>query len=144
MAIVSITTTSGAIPPEDRPQLAAELARLTYAAEGFGDSALAPKLTWTFFDERPSLAFSTGAGEPAVALYYLQVTTLSGALDGAAKQQLSAGLTSTILAREGCPPVPENLNRIWVRFMDVADGDLVVGGESTSLSGLKALVAQAG
>lgn len=144
MAIVHITTTYGAVPPEEQITLAAELGALTYAAEGFLGSRMASTLTWTFFDERPSRAFQLAAGDPAAPLYYLQVTTLAGALDTTAKQKLGEALTRALIAREGRSLTPDNLTRVWVRFIDVTDGDLIVGGESTSLAGLKALVAQAG
>lgn len=142
MAIVNLVTTHGAVPPEDRSRLAVELATLTYEAEGFAGSTMAPTLSWTFLDEQPSRAFSTGAGDPAAALYYVLVTVLAGAIDKSAKQKLGESITSALLAREGSPPTPENRNRIWVRFLDVADGDLIVGGEATSLQSLKALIAQ--
>ena len=141
MAIVHITTTNGAVPPDERARLAEDLAKLTYEAEGFAGSAVAPAICWTFFDERPERAFATGAGDPAGPLYYLQVTALAGAIDKGAKQTLGEALTLALLAREGVEPVPEDRNRVWVRFMDVDDGDLIVGGQATSLDTLKAFVA---
>lgn len=141
MAILNITTTQGAVPSENWPSLAAELARLTYEAEGFAGSTVAPALCWTFFDERPRGAFTTGAGDPQAALYYLTVTAMAGAMDPAAKHRLGADITAALLAREGSPSTPEHRNRVWVRFIDVADGDLVVGGEPGSLAALKALAA---
>lgn len=144
MAIVSITTTHGAVATENRSQLATKLASLTYEAEGFAGSTTAPTVCWTFFDEREIGAFSTGAGEPTAALYYVQVTVLADAIDKSGKQKLGQAITSTLLAQEGSLSTPEARNRIWVRFIDVVDGDLIVGGESTSLSGLKALIASAG
>jgi hypothetical protein len=143
MAIVDVITTHGAVPVVDRSRLAAILATLTYEAEGFAGSAVAPTLSWTFFDERPSRTFSTGAGEPSSALYYVKVTALAAAMDKTAKQKLGERITLALLAQEGSSPTPENRHRIWVRFIDVVDGDLIVGGESTSLAGLKALIAQA-
>lgn len=144
MAIVHITTTHGAVPPEERASLAANLATLTYEAEGFAGSAVAPTLCWTFFDERPGRTFSTGAGDPAEALYYVTVTILAGVMDKSAKRELGADITTAVLAREGGSPTAENRNRVWVRFIDVADGDLIVGGEATSLASLRALAAGAG
>ena len=143
MAIVHITTTHGAVPFEDRPRLTTELAALIYEAEGFAGSTVAPTLCWTLFDEKPSRAFSTGAGDPAAALYHVLVTALAGALDESAKRRLGGSLTSALLRQEDVPLTPENRGRIWVQFVDIADGDLIVGGEPTSLAGLKALVAQA-
>lgn len=141
MAIVHITTTHGAIPPYAQPALAAELGALTYAAEGFAGSRMAATITWTFFDERSSGAFRMAAGEPPAPLYYLLVITLAGALDKPAKQKLGKALTRALIEREDKPLTADNLNRVWVRFIDVPDGDLIVGGESTSLASLKALVA---
>lgn len=134
----------GPCPPDKRAGLGIELATLTYQAEGFAGSTAAPTLCWTFFDERPAGAFSTGAGNPGAALYYVLITALADILDKAAKQDLGHSITTVLLAREGCPQTPENRNRVWVRFTDVADGDLIVGGEATSSASLKALVAQAG
>lgn len=99
-------------------------------------------LSWTFFDERTSGAFSTGAGDPAAALYYVQVTSMAGAIGKTGKQKLGESVTSALLALEGSARTPENLNRVWVRFVDVADGDLIVGGEAGSLAHLKALIAE--
>jgi len=142
MAIVSVTTTQGAVSPEVWVPLAEELATLTYEAEGFAGSAVAPTVCWTFLDERPRHAFSTGAGDPAAALYYVEVTVLSGSVDKSGKHKLGEAITLALLAREGVPATAENLNRVWVRFSEIADGDLIVGGESTSLAGLKELIAQ--
>lgn len=144
MAIVNVITTHGAVPPDQHSDLGIELAALTYEAEGFAGSSAAPALCWTFFDARPARAFSTGAGDPAAPLYYVRITALAGILDKPAKQRLGENITAALLRREGCPPTPESRNRIWVRFIDVADGDLVVGGEATSSAGLKALIAEAG
>ncbi|MBP0457004.1 tautomerase family protein [Streptomyces montanisoli] len=76
-------------------------------------------------------------------LYYVEITTLSGALDTNAKHNLEHAITTAILELEGSRDrqQPNDLNRVWVRFFDVPDGDLIVGGESTSLAGLRALVA---
>ena len=144
MAMLHITTTHGAVPADRQAALAAELGALTYAAEGFAGSRMAATLTWTFYDEQPSGTFQLAAGDPAAPLYYLQVTILAGAIDKAGKQRLGEALTQALIAQEGRPPTPDNSTRIWVRFIDVTDGDLIVGGESTTLAGLKALVAQAG
>ena len=144
MAIVNVITTHGALPPDKRADLGIELAALTYQAEGFAGSTAAPTLCWTFFDERPAGVFSTGAGDPAAALYYVLITALAGILDKPAKQELGNSVTTALLAREGCPQTPENRNRVWVCFTDIADGDLIIGGEATSSASLKALVAQAG
>lgn len=144
MAIINVITTHGAVLLEQRPDLGVKLAALTYEAEGFAGSSLAPTLCWTLFDERPAGAFSTGAGDPDAPLYYVLVTALVSVLDKPAKQRLGESITAALLAREGCPPTPENRNRVWVRFTDVADGDLIVGGEATSSVSLRALVAQTG
>jgi phenylpyruvate tautomerase PptA (4-oxalocrotonate tautomerase family) len=144
VAIVDITTTHGAVATGDRARLATELAALTYEAEGFAGSAVAPAVCWTFFNEGDPGAISTGAGLPAAALYYIQVTVLADAIDKSRKQKLGEAITSTLLAYEAQPVTPDDRNRVWVRFIDVVDGDLVVGGQSTSLIGLKALVAAQG
>lgn len=141
MAIVSVITTNGAVPGGDRESLGVELAKLAYEAEGFAGSSIAPGLCWTFFDERPLGAFSTGAGDPGAALYYVVITAMAGIMDVAAKRGLGAAITEALLDREGGPSTPEDRNRVWVRFVDVADGDLVIGGEPGSLAHLKALVA---
>ena len=141
MAIIHIITTYGAVPLEDRPSLTKELATLVYEAEGFAGSAVAPTLCWTLFDEKLSRAFSTGAGDPATALYYVMVTGLAGAIEQSAKRKLGESIASALLTREGNLLTPENLDRIWVQFIDIADGDLIVGGRSTSLVGLQALIA---
>ena len=141
MAVVNVITTHAAVPPEVRSSLAAKLAAFTYEAEGFAGSTVAPTVCWTFFDERPAGAFSTGAGDPTAALYYVQVTVLAGAIDTSGKHRLGKRITSELLAQEGSPSTSDNRNRVWVRFLDVADGDLIVGGEPASLAGLKELVA---
>jgi len=61
------------------------------------------KLSNCLLDEQPSRAFSTGAGDPAAALYYVLVTVLAGAIDKSAKQKLGESITSALLAREGSP-----------------------------------------
>lgn len=143
MAIVKITTTHGAVPPSDQPALAEKLATLTYEAEGFAGNGIAPTICWSFFDEQPARAFATAAGEPDAPLYYIGVTALKGTMDMMAKQRLGGAITSALLEQEGSAETLMNLNRIWVRFVDVDDGDLIVGGRSTSLTSLKALVAGA-
>jgi len=140
MAIVSVITTLGAVSPEVRLPLAEELAALACEAEGFAGSAVAPNVCWTFFDERQRHAFWTGAGDPGAALYYVRVTVLAGSVDKSGKHELGEAITLALLAREGVPATAENLNRVWVRVSDIADGDLIVGGESTSLAGLKELI----
>ena len=143
MAIVRVTTTHGAVPPGERARLTADLATLTYEAEGFAGSTVAPTVCWTFFDEQPAHAFATGVGEPSAALYYVTVTALAGALDKAVKRKLGGDITSALLALDGTSPTPDDRGRVWVRFAEIANGDLIVGGEATSLASLKALVAQA-
>ena len=114
MAIIHITTTHGAVSPEERASLAANLATLTYEAEGFAGSAVAPTLCWTLLDERPRHAFSTGAGDPAEALCYVTVTILAGAMDWSAKRKLGADITAAVLARKGGSPTPENRKQpLW-------------------------------
>lgn len=115
MAIVQLITTHGAVPADGRARLSIELAKLTNEAEGFAGSSRAPALCWTFFEEQPRDAFSTGArsgGAPLLRHYH--------------HARHRAAL--------------EERSRVWVRFIDVADGDLIVGGESTSLAGLRALI----
>ena len=141
MAIISITTTAGAVSPEARPHIAKEIAALTSVAEGFAGSAIAPELCWTFFNDRPHGAFSTGAGEPPHPLYYVEITILRGAIDRSAKESLGAAITSALLSREIAPPIPRQPGRVWVRYSEVSDGDLIVGGRATSLAGLRAFVA---
>lgn len=142
MAIINVVTTQGAVAPARRDVLAVELARLTYEAEGFAGSKLAPRLCWTFFEEKPGNSFSTGAGAPPAPLYYVRITALAGALNKATKQKLGMEITLALLAGEE-GHMAEDLSRVWVCFNDVLDGDLIVGGDSTSLLGLRELVAQA-
>jgi phenylpyruvate tautomerase PptA (4-oxalocrotonate tautomerase family) len=144
MAMVTITTTNGAVPPPERSALAAKLATLTYEAEGFAGSAVAPTVCWTLFDDRPHRAFTTGAGDPAAPLYYVEVTIIAGVMDKSTKHWLGESITSVLIAREADPTIAHDLGRVWVRFVEVADGDLIVGGESTSLASLKELIAQGG
>jgi phenylpyruvate tautomerase PptA (4-oxalocrotonate tautomerase family) len=143
MAIVNLITTRAAISQNERQTLSSRLATLTYEAEGFAGSAVAPSICWTLFTEHAAGAFSTGAGEPTLPLYYIEITTLSGALDTTAKHNLGHAIATAILELEGSRDrqQPNDLSRVWVRFFDVPDGDLIVGGESTSLAGLRALVA---
>jgi hypothetical protein len=144
MALIQITTTVGAIGAGNRQVLAQSLARLVYTAEGFGESKLAPALTWATFEEWPALSMLSGSGAHAAPLYYVRVTSLAHAIDKTAKQQLGADLTQALLAAEGTALTADNASRVWVQFIDVADGDLVVGGHAASLQGLRHLVAQAG
>ena len=140
MAIVDVITTQGALASRDRARLSTELAAMTVAAEGFAGSAVAPGLCRTFFEERPLGAFSTGAGEPPAPLYHVTVSALQGAIAGAAKRELGRRITGLLLAAES-PGSTDEASRVWVRFIEIADGDLVVGGEATSLGGLRALIA---
>ena len=145
MAIVHVTSTSGAVAPGERASPAAEPATLTGEAKGFAGSAPAPAPApapcRTSFDERPRHAFPIGAGTPAGVLPYVTITILADAASGFAKRKLDAGIAAAVLGRERCPPVPDNRNRVRVRFIDVAGGDLVAGGEATSLAGRAAAVA---
>jgi hypothetical protein len=126
MTIVSVITTLGAVSPEVRLPLAEELAALTYEAEGFAGSAAAPNMCWTFFDERQRHAFWTGAGETKAALYYVEVTVLAGSVGKSGKYKLGEAITLALLAREGVPATAENINRVCVRFSEIADGDLTL------------------
>lgn len=144
MALIQITTTSGAIAAGTKPALTQSLARLVYTAEGFGDSRIAPELTWATFDELPETSMLAGSGTRSAPLYYVRVTLLTHAIDAPAKQRLGAALTRALMDAEGAAFVPDNAQRVWVRFIGVADGDLVVGGNAASLQGLRELVAQAG
>ena len=94
MAIVEITTTHEAVPVDARASLARQLTTLTYEAEGFKGSAVAPTICWTFFNEKPASAFATGFGEPDGPLYYIKVTALAGAVDKVVKQSLSTASPS--------------------------------------------------
>ena len=140
MAIIDITTTHRAVPAGERARLAVELATLTYEAEGFAGSSVAPTVCWTFFNQAEPDAFATGVGQPAAPLYYVQITVLDGTIDTSGKQQLGDAITSALLTREA-PASAADRNRVWVRFINVADGNLIVGGQSTSLSQLRALIA---
>ncbi len=74
----------------------------------------------------------------------MTITTLAVLISRSAKRELGAGITAAVLGRERSPPIPDNRNRVWIRFIDVAGGDLIVGGETTFLTGLRALVGTAG
>jgi ketosteroid isomerase-like protein len=143
MALVKITTSEAAFRGHDPARTAAALGGLIYAAEGFGDSSLAPELTWVLFEQLPATVFLTATGIPPKPHYYVEVSTLRGALTGAAKLDLGARITRELMAVESCAPTDANTQRIWVRFIDIADGDLVVGGRATSLATLRALIASA-
>jgi hypothetical protein len=143
MALIQITTTVGAIDTDNRQALARSLAKLVYTAEGFGDSKLAPHLTWATFEELPTLSMLPGTGTHAAPLYYVRITSLAHAISAPIRQQLGADLMQVLLSAEGVTLTPDNASRVWVQFIDVADGDLVVGGHATSLQGLRSLVAQA-
>lgn len=143
MALLRITTTAGAFTAEQHRTLACKLGELIYIAEGFGGSHLAPNLTWATFDALPGSAMLLGSGVRTAPLYYVEVTTLAGALDTDRKRLLGEQLTSALLAVEESVAAPDDRNRVWIRFIGVVDGDLIVGGEPTSLAGLRQLVAQA-
>ena len=144
MALLRITTTANTLAVEQQRSLAQSMGELVYTAEGFGASRLAPNLTWAAFDTLPEHAMLLAIGERPAPLYYVEVTTLAGALDAQGKRVLGEQLTMTLLRAEGAPMQQDGANRVWVRFIDVVDGDLVVGGQATSLAGLRQLVAQAG
>lgn len=144
MALIQITTTAGVLDALQRQMAAHQIGAFVYTAEGFGASRLAPSLTWAVFHELPSNAMLLGTGERPAPLYYVEVTTLSGALDTHAKAHVGAQITKALLSAEGALDTSENAMRVWVRFIDVTDGDLMVGGQATSLAGLRELVAQAG
>ncbi len=55
MAIVHVTTTNGAVAPEERAALAAKLGTPTCENEGFAGSALAPTPCWTWLDEQRAM-----------------------------------------------------------------------------------------
>ena len=144
MALIKITTNNGAIGSSDMERMTQALGNLTYGAEGFSESKLAPTLTWIVVQQLPKTAFLTAAALSSAPLYLIEITTLQNALNLSTKQSLGAQMTETILAAEGCASTPANAARVWVRFTDVADGDLVVAGQSASLAGLRALIAQEG
>ncbi|MET9263869.1 nuclear transport factor 2 family protein [Amycolatopsis sp. NPDC004079] len=144
MALVKITTSEAAFRGHDPALIAAALGELTYAAEGFADSAIAPDLTWVLFEQLPATAFLTATGRPPKPHYYVEVSTLRGVLTEDAKLDLGARITRELMAVEGCEPTDENTQRIWVRFLEIADGDLVVGGQATFAATLRALIAAAG
>lgn len=144
MALVKITMSEAAFRGHDPTRIAAALGGLTYTAEGFGDSAIAPELTWVLFEQLPATAFLKASGLPQKPHYYVEVSTLRGAMTADAKLDLGARITGELMAVEGCAPTDENTQRVWVRFIDMADGDLVVGGQATSPATLRALIASAG
>lgn len=144
MALIQITTSAGVLDTVQRQALARQTGAFVFTAEGFGASRLAPNLTWAVFHELPGHAILLGTGERLASLYHVEVTTLRGALDGDAKAHVGAQITEALLIAEGVGHTPENAMRVWVRFIDVADGDLIVGGQPASLAGLRELVAQAG
>jgi ketosteroid isomerase-like protein/phenylpyruvate tautomerase PptA (4-oxalocrotonate tautomerase family) len=141
MALVKITTSETAFPGHDPERIAAALGELTYSAEGFAGSTVAPELTWVLFEQLPETAFLKATGTPSKPHYYVEVTTLRGAMTEPSKLDLGARITHELMMIEGCAPTEENAQRIWVRFLEIADGDLVVGGQATSLATLRALVA---
>ncbi len=143
MALVKITTNEGAFRSSDTERFAASLGKMTYAAEGFAESNIASKLTWVLFEQLPESAFLMAAGLPPAPLYLVEITTLRGALNEGGKQALGEQITPTLLTFESCPSTFDNAARIWVRFSEVSDGDLIVGGQTTSLQTLRALMAQA-
>jgi hypothetical protein len=113
---------------------------MVFSAEGFAHRPLAAEVTWTLFDERDEKVFATVAESATAPLYLVDVMTLAHAIASEDKQPLGRGIAEALLEAEGSPATPHCLSRIWVRFVDVADGDLVVGGESASLAGLRTLM----
>jgi phenylpyruvate tautomerase PptA (4-oxalocrotonate tautomerase family) len=144
MALIQIPTTAGTLDTAQRQEAARQIGAFVYTAEGFGASRLAPGMTWAVFHELPHHAMLLATGERPAPLYHVEVTTLSRALDSRAKAHVGAQITQALLRAEGATHTPENAMRVWVRFTDVMDGDLIVGGQATSLAGLRELVAQAG
>jgi hypothetical protein len=137
MALIHLAFTHGALPVSGREALGRQLGRLAYSAEGFESSQLAPELTWTIFDEKPRGTFATAHEGTDKPLYYVAVMTLAGALSIDTKHVLGRQIAQALVEAEGSVATPDNLVRVWVHFGDVIDGDLVVGGESTSLAGLR-------
>lgn len=141
MALVKITTNDTAFRDHDPERIAAALGELTYSAEGFAGSTVAPELTWVLFEQLPGTAFVKATGIPPQPLYYVEVTTLHGAMTEASKHEPGACITRELMTIEGCAPTEENAQRVWVRFSEIADGDHIVGGRASSLATLRALVA---
>lgn len=112
-------TTKNALPGKNRKKLAVELGRLTYSAEGFGASRVAPRLTWTLLQELPDHNVVQATGAPNSPFYYVQVTTLAQVLARSAKLRLATNV-SRALECEGSPLTPEHLEQVWVHFREWA------------------------
>ncbi|MGH3261069.1 MAG: hypothetical protein ACRDNS_03640, partial [Trebonia sp.] len=93
MALVKITTNGTAFRDHDPERIAAALGELTYSAEGFAGSTVAPELTRVLFEQLPGTAFVKATGIPPQPLHYVEVTTLHGAMTEASKHELGACIT---------------------------------------------------
>ena len=138
MPIIDITMSDNALSAKAKKELPAVLGQIALGYEGLKGSKFAESFTWVYTHELPSTHVTQVSGPPSKPIYRIRFTTLQTLLDDESKKNLGVDVAHAIYELEGSQwDEQEAVNRVWVFFEDVRQGDWIVGAKVNNIPELR-------
>jgi phenylpyruvate tautomerase PptA (4-oxalocrotonate tautomerase family) len=134
MPLIELSLPPGALAPETRDALVADLTGLVLAYQRMPDNEITRAISWAYVDERALYVGGRPAGEPHVRV---KVTVPQFALDHEIKEHLVDALTARVVQALG--PAGDK-HRVWVLIDEVTDGNWGGAGRVYHFRDISALV----
>ncbi len=126
MPMFELTCPKGALTPDGRSQLVADLTAVLLRAERAPDTEFFRNITWGYVHELPTDAVLAG-GRPATApTFRLDVTTPEGGLSDRRREELVAETTRVVRDVAGIPE--REAGRVWVLLHEIPEGSWGAAG----------------
>jgi len=134
MPLIELSLPTGALEPDARDALVAELTTLVLAYQQMPDTELTRSIAWTYVDER---ALYVG-GQPATTPHVrVKLTVPQFSLDEELKEHLVDALTARVVQALG--PAGDK-RHVWVLIDEVTDGNWAGDGRVFHFRDIAALV----
>lgn len=140
MPLLELSYREGALDPEARSALVAELTGILMRWEGVPDTPFFRDATWVTLHERPEWAVNRAGAPAGETTYLLSATVPLGALSDRRKAGLISEATEAILDADGGT---RDAYRVWVHVHEIPDGNWGAGGAPVLFGELRAAAAAA-
>jgi phenylpyruvate tautomerase PptA (4-oxalocrotonate tautomerase family) len=134
MPLIELSLPPGALAPDTRDALVADLTELVLAYQRMPDNEITRAISWVYVDERALYVGGRPAGEPHARV---KVTVPQFALDHEIKEHLVDALTARVVQALG--PRGDK-HRVWVLIDEVTDGNWGGAGRVYHFRDITALV----
>ena len=126
MPKIDLTYSAGALSPEAKAELPAQLAATLLKWEKAPDTEFFRSISWTHVHELAPDATHDANGPDAPAHFVIDVTTPQGALSDRRRAELAREMTEQVRAAAGLSE--EDGIRVWVLMQEIAEGSWGAAG----------------